>query len=339
MRKLAGFGAMAGYLACCGLLVLAVALATACGSGAAHRGSILIEGSSTLFPLTQQIATEFKKAEPRVDVKINIAGTGGGFQKFCNGETVIQDASRPINFDEIQACAARGIQYIELPIARDALSVVVMPITTGLLASPRTRRIWEPAAENTITRWHQINATWPETDLRLFGPDPGSGTFDYFTEQISGRVGDGRQDYTRSEDDNFLVQAVGADRGALGYVGFAYYLAERYGVDDYKIQALQVNGGSGCVLPAPRTVDDGTYPLARPLFIYVRLDSLDRREVTAFVDFYLDNVGDLAEYVGYVRLRARVYDLVRARWDAREPGTMYTNAPADANLEHLLQPQ
>jgi phosphate transport system substrate-binding protein len=338
MLKLAGFGAMPGHLARCGLLVLA--LAAACGSGAGPRGSILIEGSSTLFPLTQQIAAEFKKAEPKVDVKINIAGTGGGFQKFCNGETAIQDASRPIDFEEIQACAAKGIQYIELPIARDALSVVVNAdndwatcITTAELG-----RMWEYEAENTITHWSQVNATWPETDLRLFGPDPGSGTFDYFTEQISGTAGDSRQDYTRSEDDNFVVQAVGADRGALGYVGFAYYLAERYGVDDYKIQALQVDGGSGCVLPAPRTVDDGTYPLARPLFIYVRLDALDRREVTAFVNFYLENVGDLAEYVGYVRLRARVYDLVRARWNAREPGTMYANAPADANLERLLQP-
>jgi phosphate transport system substrate-binding protein len=234
MRKLAGLGAVVGCLAPCGVLVLA--LTTACGSGAAPRGSILIEGSSTLFPLTHQIATEFKKAEPRVDVKINIVGTGGGFQKFCNGETVIQDASRPINFEEIQACGARGIQYIELPVARDALSVVVNADNdwATCITTDELRRIWEPAAENTITRWNQVNATWPETDLRLFGPDPGSGTFDYFTEQISGRVGDSRQDYTRSEDDNFLVQAVGADRGALGYVGFAYYLAERYGVDDYK---------------------------------------------------------------------------------------------------------
>jgi phosphate transport system substrate-binding protein len=338
MRKSAGFGPIVGHMARCGLFVLA--LTTACGSGAEPRGSILIEGSSTLFPLTQQVATEFKKAEPKVDVKINIAGTGGGFQKFCKGETAIQDASRPINSEEIQACAAKGIQYIELPVARDALSVVVNADNdwATCITTEELGRMWRPAAENTITRWNHVNAMWPETDLTLFGPDPGSGTFDYFTEQINGRVGDSRQDYTRSEDDNFLVQAVGADRDALGYVGFAYYLAERYGVQDYKIQALQVDSGSGCVLPAPRTVDDGSYPLARPLFIYVRLDALDRREVTAFVDFYLENAGDLAEYVGYVRLRARVYDLVRARWDAREPGTMYANAPSDANLERLLQP-
>jgi phosphate transport system substrate-binding protein len=339
MLNLAGFRTKVGYLAGCGLLLLA--LVTACASGAEPRGSIVIEGSSTVFPLTQQVVLEFKRAQPKVDVKINIAGTGGGFQKFCNGETFIQDASRPISPEERKACSAKGIEYIELPIARDALSVIVNTDNdwATCITTDELRRMWQPAAEETITHWSQVNASWPETDLTLFGPGPASGTFDYFTEQINGTVGDSRSDYTQSEDDNFLVQAVGEDRNALGYVGFAYYLAERYGVDDYEIQALRVDGGSGCVLPAPRTVDDGTYPLARPLFIYIGLDSLERREVKAFVDFYLENVGDLAEYVGYVRLRARVYDLVRERWDARKPGTMYANAPVDANLERLLLPQ
>jgi phosphate transport system substrate-binding protein len=321
-------------------VLLLLALAVACGDGSEPRlsGTILVEGSSTVFPLTGRVAAEFKALHPEVEVATGISGTGGGFQKFCGGQAVIQDASRPISDREILACAANGIDYIELPVAYDALSIVVNAENDWVtcITTAELEKMWETAAHQTVTSWHQVNSDWPEATLTLFGRTSQSGTFDYFTERINGSVGDSRLDYTRIADDNSLLQAVAGDRNALSYVGFAYYLEHRYGRGEHKVQALEINDGQGCTLPAPITVEEGNYPLSRPLFIYVRADALGRREVRAFIDFYLESAGQLADYVGYVRLPDRVYGHVKARWSSRKLGTIYDDAPDGATLEQLL---
>jgi phosphate transport system substrate-binding protein len=296
-------------------------------------GSIPIDGSSTVFPITEAVTEEFGKEQPDVRVTVGIAGTGGGFQKFCNGETVIQDASRPITATERDACAAKTIEYIELPVAYDALSVVVNPQNSfaSCITIAELKKMWEPAAQGTVTQWAQVRSGWPEQGLKLFGPGTDSGTFDYFTEHVNGKAKASRGDYTPSEDDNVLVQGVAGDRNALGYFGLAYYIENQN-----RIKALQVDGGKGCVAPSAATVENGTYPLSRPLFIYVRKDAAERPEVKAFVDFYMENVAELAADVGYVKFPDRYYSLTTTRWTSRKVGTMYANAPAGSTLESLL---
>jgi phosphate transport system substrate-binding protein len=298
-------------------------------------GSIAIDGSSTVFPITEAVAEEFRKVQGDVQVTVGIAGTGGGFQKFCNGETVIQDASRPISATEITACQSKAIEYIELPVAYDALSVVVnsQNSITNCITLAELKKMWEPAAQGTVTKWNQVNSAWPENDLKLFGPGTDSGTFDYFTERVNGRAKDSRGDYTPSEDDNVLVQGIAGDRNALGYFGLAYYLENAN-----RLKALQVDAGQGggCVAPSAATVEAGTYPLSRPLFIYIRKDAAERPEVKAFVDFYMKNAATLAAEVGYVKFPDRVYPVVTTRWESRKVGTMYANAPAGSTLEQLL---
>jgi phosphate transport system substrate-binding protein len=321
-----------------GLGLVLCALVAACGGDAALRGSIIIEGSSTVFPITGAVAREFRKSQPDVEITVRISGTGGGFQRFCEGQTVIQDASRPINEQEARTCAANGVQYIELPISYDAITVVVHPDNSWAtcVTTSELRRMWGPAAEEIVLHWNQVNSAWPETELRLFAPGIHSGTYDYFTERISGEAGASRHDYTQSEDHNFLVQSVAQDPNALGYVGLAYYLNNRFSVFD-KIAALKVDAGRGCVEPSAETVEDNTYPLSRPLFIYVAMESTDRPEVKAFVDLYLENARALAASVGYVKLPEHLYGLVRQRWESLKVGSMYANAPEGASLEDLLQ--
>jgi phosphate transport system substrate-binding protein len=297
-------------------------------------GSVLIDGSSTVFPITEAVAEEFAKVQRGVKVTVGIAGTGGGFQKFCNGETAIQDASRPISAAEITACQAKNIEYVELPVAYDALSVVVNPQNTfaTCMTLADLKRIWEPAAQNTVTKWNQVKSEWPDANLKLFGPGTDSGTFDYFTERVNGRAKDSRGDFTASEDDNVLVTGVAGDRNALGYFGLAYYVENQS-----KIKAVNVDGGNGtCVAPSAQTVENGTYPLSRPLFIYVRRSEVEKPEVKAFVDFYMTNAAKLSAEVGYVKFPDRYYTLVQARWTGMKLGTMYANAPAGSTLEQLL---
>jgi phosphate transport system substrate-binding protein len=310
----------------------------ACSGDAPLRGSILIEGSSTAFPITGAVAREFRKSQPEVEITVRISGTGGGFQRFCDGQTVIQDASRPINEQEAKVCAANGVQYIELPTSYDAITVAVHPdnIWATCVTTSELRKMWGPASQETLLRWNQVNSAWPETELRLFAPGIHSGTYDYFTERINGKAGASRRDYTQSEDHNFLVQSVAQDPNALGYVGLAYYLNNRFSVFD-KIAASKIDAGRGCVEPSAETVEDNTYPLSRPLFIYVAVESLDRPEVKAFVDLYLENAGPLAASVGYVKLPEHVYGLVRERWESQKLGSMYANAPDGAGLEDLLE--
>jgi phosphate transport system substrate-binding protein len=297
-------------------------------------GSIPIDGSSTVFPVTEAVAEEFRKEQPNVQVTVGISGTGGGFTRFCRGETIISDASRPIKSSEADLCTAAGIQFIELPVVYDGLSVVVHPQNdwATCITVAELKKMWEPAAQGTVTRWNQVRASWPDQPIQLFGPGTDSGTFDYFTEAINGEAQKSRGDYTPSEDDNVLVQGVAGNRNALGYFGLAY-LEENRG----RIKGVQVDGGKGCIGPTAATVEDGSYsPLSRPLFIYVAKSAAERPEVKAFVDFYIANAAELGSDVGYVQFPANFYGLLEARWEAGKVGTMYSSSAAGKTLAQLL---
>ena len=287
-------------------------LAVGCGDGSSGgtnggsgglSGEIEIDGSSTVFPITEAVAEEFRKVHPGVQVNVGVSGTGGGFKRFAAGETDVSDASRPIKEREAEAAAKAGIEYIELRVAIDGLSVVVNPENEFVtcLTVDRLREVWEPGSP--VQKWSDIDPGWPDRDLRLYGPGTDSGTFDYFTEVIVGEAQASRPDYTASEDDNVLVQGIRGDRNALGYFGYAYY-AENADI----VKLVAVDGGDGCVVPSDASVQDGTYsPLSRPLLIYVSTDSLSRPEVKAFIEFYMEQGGALAAEVGYAPLPASVY--------------------------------
>ncbi len=318
-------------------------LLVACGSGQPQgeetgglTGSILIDGSSTVFPISEAVAEEFRLEYPNVRVSVGISGTGGGFKKFCNGEIDITDASRPIKDVEEEICAQNGIEFVELPVAFDGLTVVVNPENdwATCMTVEDLKTIWEPAAQGTITKWNQVRPEWPDAPLSLYGPGTDSGTFDYFTSAIVGEEGASRGDYTASEDDNVLVQGVSNDKYALGYFGFAYYAENQD-----KLKAVAIDGGNGCVLPSKETINNGTYqPLSRPVFIYVRKDALDRPEVEAFVNFYLENAGALATEVGYVALPDRAYELAKERVAKRITGSVFSGgSQVGVSIEELLK--
>ncbi|HYD86151.1 MAG TPA: PstS family phosphate ABC transporter substrate-binding protein [Vitreimonas sp.] len=298
-----------------------VALA-ACGDNAQRQSAgagaeaIQIDGSSTVFPLSEAVAEAFSAAATGgARVTVGESGTGGGFRKFCRGETQVQGASRPITAEEMAACAAANVTYVELPIAFDGISVVVNnanPATAITLAE--LRRAWEPAAERTVTTWRQINPSWPATPLLLFGPGTASGTFDYFTQAVNGDEGASRTDYTPSEDDNVIVQGVTTNPGAMGYFGYAYYDQNRE-----RLKALSVDG----VAPSPETIANGTYPLARPIFIYVNAEALQRPQVQRFAQYYVANAGRLAQQVGYVGLSESAYQTLATRVRERQAGTAF----------------
>lgn len=288
------------------------------------RTLITIDGSSTVFPITEAVAEEFEKTQrAAVNVTVGISGTGGGFKKFCNGETDISNASRPIKASEMEACKANGIQYIELPVAYDALTVVVNPRNTWVtsMTVADLKKIWEPAAEGQVRRWNQVRPEWPNQMLDLYGPGADSGTFDYFTEAIVGKAQESRGDYTASEDDNVLVQGVLRNQNALGYFGFSYYEANQN-----RLRAVAIDDGNGPVLPSRETVENGTYqPLSRPLFIYVSAKAAQRPEVQSFIQFYLNNGPALAAEVGYVPLPAEAYTLAKQNFAARKTGSIFAN--------------
>lgn len=287
----------------------------ACGGsgtgGSGLTGTILADGSSTVFLITEAFAEEFKREHPGVDITVGESGTGGGFKKFCNGETDIQDASRPISAEENAACKAKGIEYVELEIARDGLSVVVNKDNTWAqcLTVSELKKIWEPNSK--IANWQQIRSTFPDQKLKLYGPGTASGTFDYFTKEIVGVEKSSRTDYSASEDDNTLVTGVAGDKGSLGYFGYAYFSENRD-----KLKLVGVDSGSGCVEPSDATVRDGTYaPLSRPLFIYVKTSSIARPEIKAFVEFAFDTVNDLLGDIGYTSLSQDQLDVQRAKFE------------------------
>ena len=282
---------------------------------------VKIDGSSTVYPITEAVAEEFQKMKKNaVKVTVGISGTGGGFKKFCRGETDISDASRPILKKEMEDCAKAGIKYIELPIAFDALTVVVNPKNSFIkqLTVAELKMMWEPAAQGKITKWNQINPAWPDAPLKLFGPGADSGTFDYFTEAVNGKSKSSRGDFTASEDDNVLVQGVSRDNNALGFFGFAYY-DENKG----KLKAVPIVNPKGtAVTPSIEAVMAGEYePLARPIFIYVSLKAMDRPEVKEFVEFYLKHGGKLAKEVKYVPLGAADYKHAMENFAKKKTGT------------------
>jgi phosphate transport system substrate-binding protein len=271
------------------------------------RPVVKVDGSSTVFPITEAMAEQFQKMKKgQVQVTVGISGTGGGFKKFCNGETDISNASRPILKREMEACRSKNISYIELPVAFDALTVVVNPRNNWVkqLTVAELKTMWEPAAQGKIKTWNQVNPAWPNRPLKLFGAGTDSGTFDYFTEAIVGKAKSSRGDYTASEDDNVLVQGVATDVNALGYFGYAYYEENAK-----RLRAVPIVNAQGkAVLPSRKTVEDGSYnPLSRPIFIYVNSESLRRPEVREFVEFYQRQASKLIPPTGYIPLPARAY--------------------------------
>jgi phosphate transport system substrate-binding protein len=270
------------------------------GGDGALSGAVEIDGSSTVFPISEAIAEEFGTESGDVRVRVGQSGTGGGFEKFCAGTLDIADASRPIDDDEKAACEDENIDYLELKVAIDGLSVVVNASNdfAECLTTDELKEIWEP--DSTVKTWRDINPEWPSDEIKLYGPGADSGTFDYFTEEINGEQGASRSDYQQSEDDNVLVQGVSGDTNALGYFGYAYYKP-----NTEKLKALGVDGGEGCIDPTDETIKDGTYvPLSRPLYIYVTTEALEREEVQAFTSFYLDNVNAVLTDVGYIEVPA-----------------------------------
>ena len=282
---------------------------------------VKVDGSSTVYPITEAVAEEFQKMKKNaVKVTVGISGTGGGFKKFCRGETDISDASRPILKKEMEDCAKAGIKYVELPVAFDALTVVVHPQNTWIkqMTVAELKMMWEPAAQGKITKWNQVNPAWPDAPLKLFGAGADSGTFDYFTEAINGKSKSSRGDFTASEDDNVLVQGVSRDKNALGFFGFAYY-DENKG----KLKAVPIVNPKGkAVTPSIDAVMAGEYePLARPIFIYVSLKAMDRPEVKEFVEFYLKHGGKLAKEVKYVPLGEADYKHAMDNFSKKKTGT------------------
>lgn len=284
-------------------LSLLVALVAGCGAEG-RRGGVHIDGSSTVYPITEAIVEQYGTEHPDMRVAVGVSGTGGGFKKFCAGEAEIADASRRMKASERERCRANGVDPLEFPIALDGLSVVVNPANdfVSCLTVEDLKRIWE--AGSTIDYWSQVRREWPDIRISLFGPGTDSGSFDYFTESIVGEEDASRADYAASEDDNVLVHGVSGDRGALGYFGHAYYVES---ADMLKLVAI--DAGDGCVLPNSETIESGAYkPLTRPLFVYVDRRELGREEVVEFMRYYLVNVGRLATEVGYVALSAEQYD-------------------------------
>ncbi|MCT7958569.1 PstS family phosphate ABC transporter substrate-binding protein [Laspinema palackyanum] len=310
------------------LIALALSACRGTGTSAHNRGGrgdinhLSVDGSSTVFPISEAMAEEFMKANPGVRVTIGISGSGGGFKKFCQGETDISNASRAIDATERELCEKNAIEYLEIPIAFDGISVVVNPANSFVqcLTVEELKRIWEPAAEGKIVTWNQIRSTFPERPLRLFGPGTDSGTHDYFTAALVGQEQQSRGDYTASEDDNILVQGVAGDADALGFFGYAYYQENQN-----KLKVVEIDSGDGCIAPSPETIADSSYkPFSRPEFIYINKSQADRPDVKAFVEFHLNpDYQYLIADVGYVPLPESVMRVVRTRYQKRQVGSVF----------------
>ena len=309
--------------------------ASMCACFKQYKGKIQIDGSSSVYPITEAVAEEYREQHADIRVTVGVSGTGGGFKKFARGETDISNASRPITKKEAAACKANNIAFIEIPIAYDGLAVVVSPSNDFVthLTVAELKKIWEPAAQQKITSWNQVRQGFPDLPIRLYGAGTSSGTYDYFTEAIVGKAKSSRGDYTASEDDNVLVQGVASDKGGLGYFGLAYYLENKS-----KLKLVGIDAGSGPVFPSETSVSNGEYaPLSRPEFIYVNARSATNVIVKDFIKFYIDNAAVLVKEVGYVPLPAEVYKLAYQRLLANRQGSMFdTTTTVGADLKKLM---
>ncbi|HXG89988.1 MAG TPA: PstS family phosphate ABC transporter substrate-binding protein [Vicinamibacterales bacterium] len=309
--------------------------------GTAAPSDIKVDGSSTVFVVSEAVAEEFQKVHKDMRVTVGQSGTGGGFQKFCRGETDVSDASRPIRPTELTACKAAGIDFFEVPIAYDGIAIVVSPKATWVndITTDELKMLWSPDAQGKVMKWSQVRKGWPDREIHLFGAGVDSGTYDYFTEALTGKEGASRGDFTSSEDDNVLVQGVSGDELALGFLPFAYYNENKTRLKLVPVDNKKAEDGAGPIAPDFDTIRTGNYqPLSRPLFIYVSEKSLARPEVQQFMDFYIANVGKLAQEVGYVQLGDEGYRLVAEHFKARKPGTIFGEGGSQVGvtIEQLL---
>ncbi|MBR8827832.1 MAG: PstS family phosphate ABC transporter substrate-binding protein [Gomphosphaeria aponina SAG 52.96 = DSM 107014] len=330
-------------------IILALGILTGCATQAkkppqtkAVDQTIKIDGSSTVYPLTKTIVEEYQNSPANltknVPVTVQVSGTGGGFQKFCAGETHINNASRPITTEEMEACKNKQVAYIELPIAFDAIAIVVNQQNKWLnsITTEELKKIWETAAEEKITHWNQINPDFPNEPINLFGPGIDSGTFDYFTEAIMGEPGASRSDYFASEDDYLLSQKVGEDLHALGYFSLAY--EQQYN----NLKLLAVDSGQGAIIPNPETIKNGAYkPLSRPLFIYVNAAAAQKNEdLRKLIDFYLEQAPEIASNLRYISLPAEAYELDKTAFHTGKVGTAFEGkSQLNLTLYELLTKQ
>ena len=333
------------------LAILALTLA-ACGpsaqdarSGAGDAASagptlVTLDGSSTVFPLSEAVAEEFQKADKNVRVTVGISGTGGGFQKFCRGEIDIADASRPISATEVAACEKSGIQYIELPVAYDGIAIAVNPKNNwaGHITVAELKTLWGPDAQGKVKTWSQVRKGWPNREVHLFGAGVDSGTYDYFTEAINGKAKASRGDFTSSEDDNVLVQGISNDELALGFLPFAYFEENSAKLKLVPVDDGKAENGAGAITPGPDSIRTGTYqPLSRPIFIYASAKAAGRPEVQRFVEYYLKNADALAREVNYVGLGANAYTMVGDRFAKRTLGSVFTGVnTVGVTIDQLL---
>lgn len=319
-----------------GVALLLLGCLLGCEQPAAVTGKIEIDGSSTVFKLTQAVAEEFRSDNAGVQIKVDKSGTGGGFSKFVLGKLDICDASRPIAQKEIDQCKANGVEYIELPIAFDAITVAVNSQNSWCesMTTAELKKLWEPEAEGKITTWKQIRDEWPDQKIELYGQGHDSGTFEYFTEAIVKQKNKSRTDCTASEDDNVILLGIEGEKGALGYVPYAYF-APRAGKT---MKAVKIDNGKGPVTPSPQAVKDASYsPLSRPLFIYINRQAAEKPEVKKFVEFYLENGEKMAEVVGYIPLNAADYPKVLERFNKLKTGTSFGGASSEGKtLDDIL---
>jgi phosphate transport system substrate-binding protein len=323
------------------ITLLAVFSITIPTSAMAGRTIIKIDGSSTVFPITEAVAEEFQMAHRGMMVTIGVSGTGGGFKKFCRGEMDVTNASRPIKPTELSQCKKGGVEFIELPVAYDGLAVMVHKGNDWVdyLTAKELKKIWQPKAQRNLLRWNQIRPNWPDKEIHLFAPGVDSGTFDYFTKAINGKEGASRGDFTASEDDNVLVQGISSDKGSLGFFGLAYY---EYNKDKLKLIPIddeKDSNGTGPILPSLATVNNGTYqPLSRPIFIYVNKAKLNSRaDLESFIRFYLDNAAALAEEVGYIALPEKIHTLAVERFKKRITGSVFHGTKVGVKVEDLMK--
>lgn len=325
-----------------GLLLFAiVALSAGCvnkGPGGKESKWIRMDGSSTVYPVSEAVAEDYRRLDAHTIVTVGLSGTGGGFKKFCRGEADICDASRPITAAEDAACRADSMEYIELPIAFDGIAIVVNKENNWLdkISVSELKKMWQPDAQDKLINWSDIEPNWPKEELHLFGTGTASGTFDYFTEAINGKAKAIRGDYTASANPNVLVEGIAKDRYALGFFGLAYYNSNK---ENLRLVPVGMND-STAVSPSENSIRNGRYqPLSRPLFIYVSAKAAGRENVKAFVDFYLNNAAKLTEEVGYVSLPGKIYDLVKKRWANQVKGSVFSGRKtAGVQLEDLLIP-